>query len=312
MTMDNLSKQRRFRTANDFYQQRFGKKVFRVSLNGGFTCPNRDGTVGVGGCVYCSPSGSGDFAGDPHAPLKDQFDAQIAIMQKKWPSGAPLVYFQANTNTYAPTSVLRARYEEALSLSGDIVGIVVATRPDCLPEETLDLLDELHRRTFVAVELGLQTIHPSTAARINRGHDLACFDDAVVRLANRGIHVVAHVINSLPGESRDDMLDTVRHLNALPIEGVKIHMLHIMKGTRLAKDYIEHPFELMTMEAYAELVADQIEILRPDIVVYRVTGDAPHAQLLAPEWTRQKIVVQNEIDKRLRLRGSYQGSRVGS
>jgi len=309
MTLDDSLKQPRFRTANDFYRQRFGKKIFRVSLNGGFTCPNRDGTVGVGGCVYCSPSGSGDFAGDPHMSLKRQFDEQIAIMRKKWPTGSPLVYFQANTNTYAPSGVLRKTYEEALGLSPDIVGIVIATRPDCLPEETVDLLDELNRRTFVAVELGLQTIHPTTAARINRGHDLACFDDAVVRLANRGIHVVAHVINSLPFETREDMLETIRHLNALPLHGVKIHMLHVMEGTRLAREYADRPFELMSMEAYCALVADQIEILREDLVVYRITGDAPSARLIAPTWTRLKIVVQNEIDKQLRLRRSYQGSR---
>jgi radical SAM protein (TIGR01212 family) len=309
MTVDFSTKERRFWTANDFYQQRFGKKVFRVSLNGGFTCPNKDGTAGFGGCVYCSPSGSGDFSGDPRTPLKTQFEEQVAMMRVKWPTGAPLVYFQANTNTYAPTDALRRLYEEALALRADIVGIVVATRPDCIPESTLDLLEELAKRTFVGVELGLQSIHPQTALWLNRGHDLACFDDAVYRLEKRGIHVVAHIINSLRGETREHMLDTIRHLNRLPLHGVKIHMLHVMKHTRLAKEFAEDPFELLSQDAYCELVADQIELMRPDLIVYRVTGDAPSEQLIAPEWTRKKFVVQNEIDKRLRRRGSFQGSR---
>jgi hypothetical protein len=309
IAMDVSTKERRFLTANDFYLERFGSKVFRVSLNGGFSCPNKDGRAGFGGCIYCSPSGAGDFSGNPTESLGDQYRSQMAIMRKKWPDGVPLIYFQANTNTDAPTNRLRELFEAGLALDDAIVGIVIATRPDCLSDETLDLLEELSKRTFVCIELGLQSIHPETARWINRGHDLACFDTAVNRLFQRGLLVVAHVINSLKGETVEDMKATIRHLNGLPIHGVKIHMLHIMKQTRLAVEYALEPFPLLTLPEYAELVADQIELLRGDIVVYRVTGDAPADQLIAPEWTRKKFVVQNEIDKVMRRRHSFQASR---
>jgi uncharacterized protein len=308
--MDVSIKERRFLTANDFYRERFGAKVFRVSLNGGFSCPNKDGRAGSGGCIYCSETGSGDFAGNPKDSLVLQYRSQIDRMRKKWPDGVPLVYFQANTNTDAPVDRLRSLYEEALALDDAIVGIVIATRPDCLSEGVVDLLEELSKQTFLSVELGLQSIHPQTARWINRGHDLACFDDAVRRLSNRGIKVVAHIINSLKGETVEDMMATIRHLNGLPIHGIKIHMLHVMKHTRLALEYALDPFPLLSLPEYAQLVADQIEILRKDIVIYRVTGDAPSSQLIAPEWTKKKFVVQNEIDKILRRRNSFQGSRI--
>jgi uncharacterized protein len=307
--MDFRNKERPFYTVNDFYAKQFGGKVFKVSLNGNFTCPNRDGTISTMGCVYCSESGSGDFAGDPQKALKEQYADITARMRLKWPQGKPLIYFQANTNTYAPLSVLKQLFESALALDPEIVGLAVATRPDCLADETVRYLATLAETTFVAIELGLQTIHDPTAAWLNRGHDRACFDAAVHKFAGTKVHVVAHIINSLPGETAEMMLETVCHLNRLPIHGIKIHMLHVMKQTQLEHLYKAHPFPLLTLEEYAAIVADQIEILRPDIVVYRVTGDAPKDQLIAPLWTLRKFVVQNEIDKLLRLRNSCQGSR---
>jgi uncharacterized protein len=307
--MDYHNKERPFYTVNDFYASRFGGKVFKVSLNGNFTCPNRDGTISTLGCIYCSESGSGDFAGDPQKALKEQYADISAKMRLKWPHGKPLIYFQANTNTYAPQSVLQQLFQNALALDPEIVGIAIATRPDCLADDTVQYLADLAKTTFVAIELGLQTIHDHTAKWLNRGHDRACFDAAVRKFEGTNVHVVAHIINSLPGESEEMMLETIRHLNTLPIHGIKIHMLHVMKQTPLAKRFEEHPFELLTIEQYAWVVANQIELLRPDIVVYRVTGDAPKDQLIAPLWTLHKFVVQNEIDKLLRFRNSCQGSR---
>jgi radical SAM protein (TIGR01212 family) len=305
--MNFQGKERPFYTVNDFYQQHFGQKVFKVSLNGNFTCPNKDGTLSTQGCLYCSESGSGDFAGNPKDDLQTQFNNIFQTMKQKWPTGKAIAYFQANTNTYAPLPILKELFESALSLSPDIVGLAIATRPDCLGEEIVDYLKELSYKTSLFVELGLQTIHEKTASWLNRGHDLNCFDDAIKRLSGSKIYVVAHIINGLPYESKDDMLATIQHLNTLDIHGVKIHMLHIMKHTVMAQDYLSTPFPILSLVEYADIVASQIAILRKDIVVYRVTGDAPKELLIEPVWSLKKFVVQNEIDKLLRSRSHYQG-----
>ena len=304
--MDYLNKERRFYTVNDYYQQTFGSKVLKVPLNGNFTCPNRDGLISKTGCIYCSESGSGDFAGNPNDDLLRQYHEIFSRLKQKWPSGKAIAYFQANTNTYGPLSKCQSLFEEAIQFP-DCVGLSIATRPDCLEPEMVEYLIDLSNRTHLTVELGLQTIHDETANWLNRGHSVASFDDAVMRLSKGNIHLVAHIINGLPNETEEMMLQSIRHLNQLPIHGVKIHMLHVMKKTILGHLYELEPFELLSLASYAQIVSKQIAILRSDIVVYRVTGDAPKELLIEPKWTLKKFVVQNEIDKYMRTNHLYQG-----
>lgn len=305
--MDLKNKTRPYWTVHDEYAEKFHRKVFKIALNGDFTCPNRDGKVGVGGCIFCSDSGSGEFGGNKSKPLKDQFEEVLAMMSKKWSDGAYIAYFQANSNTYAPVEKLRELFEEALSLSKDIIGLSVATRPDCLPQEVVDYLGELNQRTFLTVELGLQTIHEKTAKLIHRGHDLNTFVDAVKRLREKKIDVVVHIINSLPHESKEQMIETIKFLNQLDIQGIKIHMLYILKDTPMAKYYEQEAFHLMTLQEYVDVTVEQLRHLRGDIVVHRLTGDAPRDELIAPLWSLKKFVVTNEIDKLMRSLGAYQG-----
>lgn len=306
--MNLLTKEKHYNTLNNYYRKTYNQKVFKVALNAGFTCPNIDGTVASGGCTFCSWMGSGDFAGDKRDSLKAQFENIKQQMHKKWKDGLYIAYFQANTNTHAPLPRLKEIYEEAITLDPKIVMISLGTRPDSLPEDVLDYLEELNTRMPVQVELGLQTIHQSTSDLINRAHDLKTFDDAVLRLHKRGIEVVVHIINGLPTEDKKMMLDTVKHLNTLPIQGIKIHMLHLMEKTKMGYDYIQNPWELLTLEEYVDITTDQLLWLRPDIIVHRVTGDAPDDMLIAPLWTKKKFVVSNEIDKRLRKLGLFQGA----
>jgi len=308
--MNLEQKERPYYTVNDFYRQKFGAKVFKIALNGNFTCPNRDGTISTQGCLFCSESGSGDFAGDKDQPLSVQFSAIKSIMRQKWSEGKYIAYFQANTNTYAPLDKLKFLFETALSLDPDLVGIDVATRPDCLSDEIVQYLTDLNRRTFLTVELGLQTIHPKTAGLINRGYELPTFESAVRRLRQEHIHTVVHVINGLPGESKEMMLETTDYLNQLDIQGIKLHMLYIAKNAPIARYYEEHPFPVLTLAEYVQIVCDQVERLRPDLILYRLTGDAPKEQLIAPFWTMKKFVVTNEIDKEMRKRHSFQGSKL--
>ncbi len=307
--MHNTLSTKRYRALNDHYRERYGRKIFKVPLDGGFTCPNKDGTKGTGGCVFCSPSGSGDFAGDPRLPLKEQFDRGRERLHEKWPEAAYIAYFQANTNTYADVATLKRNFDTAIALHPRIVALAIATRPDALDAEKIAYLDQLSKRVDVTVELGLQTMHDTTAARINRGHDLACFDDAVKQLARTGVEVVVHIINGLPGETPAMMLNTVRHLNTLPLHGVKIHMLHVMKNTTLGAAYTAAPFPLLSLPSYVDIVVNQLEHLRPDLVIHRLTGDSPKAALIAPTWTLKKFVVMNEIDKRMRALNTHQGAR---
>jgi len=299
--------EKKYHTYSNYLKKRYGKKVFKVSLNGHFTCPNKDGTVTLGGCIFCSPSGSGDFAGNIQDDLETQFKNVKAMMHQKWPDAYYIAYFQANTNTHKPVDELRTLFEKAIQLDPDIVGLSIGTRCDALDEEKIQLLAELNEKVDVQVELGLQSIYEQTGKWMNRAHDLNCFDEAVKQLRQKGIEVVVHIINGFPGEDKAMMLNTLKHLNTLDIQGVKIHMLHIMKKTALASLYEKTPFKLLSLEAYADIVATQIEHLNPNVIVHRVTGDAPRDSLIAPTWTLKKFVVMNEIDKLMRKRKTYQG-----
>ncbi|TNF06674.1 MAG: TIGR01212 family radical SAM protein [Bacillota bacterium] len=305
--MNLMNHEKHYNTLNHYYHYKYQKKVFKIALNGGFTCPNIDGTVASGGCTFCSYMGSGDFAGNKLEPLKTQFEKQKAMMHQKWEDGYYIVYFQANTNTHAPLARLKALYEEAITLDPKIVLLSIATRPDVLPQDVVDYLGELNERMPVQVELGLQTIHQKTSDLINRAHDLACFDDAVKRLREKNLEVVVHIINGLPFETKDMMLETVKHINTLDVQGIKIHMLHLMEKTKMGYEYKKNPWTLLSLEDYVDITVDQILILRKDIIIHRLTGDAPQSMLIAPVWTKKKFVVTNEIDKKLRKLGLFQG-----
>ena len=299
---------KRYHTLDYFYKHKFGCKVFKISLNGGFSCPNVDGTLGTRGCIYCSPLGSGEFAGKCSDDLVKQFNDIKTMMNNKW-SGKYIGYFQARTNTYAPVSVLKEKYETILKMP-DVVGLSIATRPDCISNECLDYLSDLNKRTFLTVELGLQSIHDSTNRLINRCHTLDCFTDMVCKLRERNINVVVLIINGLPYETREMMLDTVRFINKLDIQGVKIHMLHIVRNTDLARMYMENPFHVLTRDEYVSIVCDQLELLRPSIVINRITGDPDINELIEPKWLVKKFCVLNDIDKEMVKRDIYQGDKV--
>lgn len=305
--MTLMTPEKHYNTLHNHFLQTYGTKVFKIALNGGFSCPNIDGTVAFGGCTFCSSLGSGDFAGDKGEPLFRQFEKVKDVMIQKWPKGQYIVYFQANTNTHGPLDKLRALFEEAITLHPDIVKISIATRPDALPDDVLDYLSDLNLRMPVQVELGLQTIHEETARLVNRGHDLACFDDAVNKLRARHIEVVVHIINGLPGETQAMMIDTAKHVNKLTIQGIKIHMLHVMKQTVMGVAYEQAPWPLLALEEYVDITIEQLRWLNRGIIIHRLTGDAPGPMLIAPDWTRKKFVVTNEIDKKMRKLDAWQG-----
>ena len=297
---------KRYYTLDYFYKHKFNSKVFKVSLNAGFTCPNKDGTVGVGGCIYCSKTGSGEYAGDKTKDLVTQFNEVKNMMLKKWPNAKYIGYFQANTNTYAEVSVLKEKYEKILSLD-NVVGLSIATRADAISDECLDYLEELSKKTYLTIELGLQTIHERTSILINRCHTLECFTDMVKKLRDRNINVVVHIINGLPYETKEMMIETVKYLSKLDIQGIKIHALSILKDTQLEKMYKETKFKILTREEYIDIVCDQLEYLREDIVVHRITGDPKVSDLVEPEWLIKKVTILNDIDKEMKRRNSYQG-----
>ncbi len=288
-------------------QKKFGCKVFKVALNGGFTCPNIDGTKGIGGCVYCS-GGSGDFAGDPSHNILSQFEEIKERMHRKWSSAKYIPYFQAHTNTYAPVKVLRERFEGVLA-QDNVVGISIATRADCLEDDVLEYLSEISRRTYLIVELGLQTIFDETGERINRCHTYAEFLDGYNKLKARGINVCVHLINGLPGEDREMMLKSARAVAKLRPHCVKLHLLHVLKGTRLAEMYRNGEFELMTREEYVETIVNQLEVFPPETIIQRLTGDGGRDTLIGPMWSLKKFVVLNEIDKLMIRRDTYQGAK---
>ncbi|MBQ5989493.1 MAG: TIGR01212 family radical SAM protein [Oscillospiraceae bacterium] len=299
---------KRYYTQNRFLRETFGEKVVKLSLNAGFTCPNRDGTCGTGGCIYCSPMLSGDFSGNSGSSLTDQMKEQIALLSEKWKSSSYIAYFQAGTNTYAPVEKLSALFSEALAFPGT-KGLTVATRADCLPDDVLKLLGDLSEQTFLTVELGLQTIHDKTAELINRGHTFGIFLESFEKLKSMGIRTCIHIINGLPGETRKMMLETAERVSGLHPGCIKIHMLHITKGTNLSEMYRTAPFPLLSKEEYISLVCDQIELTTPDIVIERVTGDGDKRILEAPLWTCDKRSVLNGIDKELKRRDSFQGKK---
>ena len=300
---------KRYHTLDYFYKNKFNSKVFKVSLNAGFTCPNIDGTVGRKGCIYCSNTGSGEYGGNPKDNLIKQFNEVKEIMLKKWPNSKYIGYFQAHTNTYAPVEVLKEKYETILALD-NVVGLNIATRPDSISDECLEYLKELNERTFLTIELGLQTIHEKTSILINRCHTLKCFEDMVNKLRQNNINVVVHIINGLPYETKEMMIETVKYLNKLDIQGIKIHMLSILKDTELARMYEVEKFKTLSREEYIDIVCDQLEYLRPEIVINRITGDPKVSDLIEPDWLVRKTTILNDIDKELVRRNSYQGKRV--
>ena len=301
-TLDN----KRYHTLNYFYKNKFGIKVFKVSLNGGFSCPNLDGKVGYGGCIYCSKSGSGEFGGDIHKSLTEQFNEMIDIVNKNHIPCKYIGYFQARTNTYANIDVLKRKYEEVLAIP-DVIGLNIATRCDSITDECLDYLAELNKKTFLTIELGLQTIHEKTSKLINRCHTLEQFDKMVNKLREKHINVVVHIINGLPFENEDMMLETVMHLNTLNIQGIKIHMLNIIKDTEMANLYEKTNFHVLTKDEYIDIVIKQLELLDPKIVINRITSDPDKEMLVEPKWLCEKCQLLNDIDKEMVKRNTYQG-----
>ncbi len=301
-TLDN----KRYHTLNYFYKTKFGTKVFKVSLNGGFSCPNLDGKVGFGGCIYCSKSGSGEFGGDKSKSLTEQFNEMTEVVNKHHIPCKYIGYFQARTNTYAPVEVLKEKYEEVLR-QPNVIGLNIATRCDAISDECLEYLEELSKRTFLTIELGLQTIHEETSKLINRCHTVKQFDEMVNKLRERGINVVVHIINGLPFETEDMMLETVKHLNTLDIQGIKIHMLHIIKDTGMANLYEKTHFHVLSKEEYIDIVIKELEILDPKIVVNRITSDPDKDTLVEPRWLCEKCQLLNDIDKEMVKRNTYQG-----
>jgi uncharacterized protein len=295
-----------YHTWNFHLRQVFGEKIFKIPLDVGFTCPNRDGTIGHGGCIYCSAKGAGDYAGSRQIRIDEQFVQIKAMMHKKWPKAKYLAYFQAYTNTYAPVEELRDMYHQALAQE-DVVGLSISTRPDCLNDNILDLLGELNEQTYLWVELGLQSSHDRTLKLINRGHDYQCFLDAVTKLRARNIMVCVHIILGLPGETKEDMLETAKAVANLPIQGVKLHLLHLMKDTPMVNLYEAGELAFMSQEEYTSLVVDILEILPPEIVIHRLTGDSPRETLIGPLWSLKKWEVLNGIDKELKDRNTWQG-----
>lgn len=301
-TLDN----KRYHTLNYYLKNKFNCKVFKVSLNAGFTCPNIDGTKGYGGCIYCSKSGSGEHGGNPNKDLTTQFYEVKNITEKKWPNSKYIAYFQARTNTYAPLEVLKAKYEEVLKID-NVIGLFIATRCDAITNDTLDYLEELNKRTYLTIELGLQTIHEKTSKLINRGHTLEEFDSMVKKLKNRNIDVVVHIINGLPYETEDMMLDTIKHLNTLDIQGIKIHMLNIVKDTPLETLYNKEHFHILSKDEYIDIVIKQLELLNSKIVIHRITSDPDVSTLIEPTWLIKKFCLLNDIDKEMVKRDTYQG-----
>lgn len=297
---------KRYHTLDYYYKNRFHEKVFKVSLNAGFSCPNIDGKVGYGGCIYCSKTGSGEFAGNKEDSLEKQFLEIKNMMLKKWPKAKYIGYFQARTNTYAPVNELKKMYEKILKQE-NVIGLNIATRPDAISDECLDYLEELNKKTYLTIELGLQTTKEETTKLINRCHSLQCFEDMVKKLRERNIDVVVHIINGLPYETKKDMLNTVKYLNKLDIQGIKIHMLSITKNTPIEKMYQEEKFKLLSKEEYIDIVVDQLELLREEIVIHRITGDPKLDELIEPTWLTKKFCVLNDIDKEMVRRDTYQG-----
>lgn len=284
---------------NKYLKDKFGQKVYKISLDGGFTCPNRDGKIDTRGCIFCSKGGSGDFAQNRDLSITEQIESGKKIVEKKIKSGKYIAYFQAFTNTYAPVEILRAKYSEAIN-HPDIVALSIATRPDCLGDDVIELLDEMNKIKPVFVELGLQTIHSDSAKYIRRGYSLEVYNEAVKKLKNTGVNIVVHIILGLPNESEEDMLESVKYVCQSQIDGIKLQLLHIIAGTDLAKDYEKGLFKTLEFDEYVELIAKCVAIIPKNIVIHRLTGDGAKKDLIAPLWSADKKKVLNAINKALR------------
>ena len=306
-----INEEKHYITLNNYLKYKYNKKVFKISLNGNFSCPNRDGTISHTGCIFCSEKGSGDFAGEKTHSLKDQFFEVKQQMEKKWPDGYYIAYFQANTNTYAPLDELKSKYEQIITKDGPIDPkikiLAIATRPDCLSDEIIEYLSTLNKKIKLVIELGFQTKHQKTINLINRGYNNDIFEQTLKKLQKENIETVVHIINGLPYETKEMMIETVKYLNDLKINGIKIHMLHIMKNTPLEKYYQENPFPILALSEYTDIITTQLRYLNTSIVIHRVTGDSPKELLIEPLWTLKKFVVINEIDKLMRKEKIYQG-----
>lgn len=304
---------KRYNTLNDYYREIFGEKIFKVPIDAGFDCPNRDGTVAHGGCTFCTVSGSGDAIVAPDAPIRDLFYEEIDFMHRKWPEVKKyLVYFQNFTNTHDTVDVIRERYEQAINEPG-VVGINIGTRPDCLPDETIAYITELSERMHVTVELGLQTTYDETSKIINRAHTYDLYVKTVKRLRELApkVEIVSHLINGLPGENHEMMVENVRRcVTDNEIDGIKLHLLHLMTSTKMQRDYHEGRLKLLSMDEYVNIICDQLEIIPKNIVIHRITGDAPRDMLIGPMWSLKKWEVLNAIDKEMERRGSYQGCKL--
>ena len=304
---------KRYNTLNDYYREIFGEKIFKVPIDAGFDCPNRDGTVAHGGCTFCTVSGSGDAIVAPDAPIRDQFYEEIDFMHRKWPEVKKyLVYFQNFTNTHDTVDVIRERYEQAINEPG-VVGINIGTRPDCLPDETIAYITQLSERMHVTVELGLQTTYDETSKIINRAHTYDLYVKTVKRLRELApkVEIVSHLINGLPGENHEMMVENVRRcVTDNEIDGIKLHLLHLMTSTKMQRDYHEGRLKLLSMDEYVNIICDQLEIIPKNIVIHRITGDAPRDMLIGPMWSLKKWEVLNAIDKEMERRGSYQGCKL--
>ncbi|EFP2885378.1 TIGR01212 family radical SAM protein [Listeria monocytogenes] len=297
---------KRYHTWNYCLRKEFGQKTYKVALDGGFDCPNRDGTVAHGGCTFCSAAGSGDFAGNRALDLKVQFQQVRDKMQTKWKDGKCIAYFQAFTNTHAPVAELREKFETVLNEPG-VVGLSIATRPDCLPDDVVEYLAELNERTYLWLELGLQSAHDETGRLINRAHDYDCYVEGVRKLQKHNIRICTHIINGLPKETPEMMMETTRKVVESGVDGIKIHLLHLLKGTPMVEDYKKGDLEFLTRDGYVNLVADQLEILPPGMVIHRITGDGGVDDLIGPVWSLNKFEVLNAIDAELVRRDSWQG-----
>lgn len=300
---------KRYHTLTYYYKKKFNSKVCKVSLNANFTCPNIDGTVGYGGCIYCSKLGSGEFGGNPKESLLEQFEKGKKIMQRKWPNAKFVAYFQANTNTYAKLDRLKECFEPFITRE-DCIGLSIATRSDSITDECLEYLTDINKRTFLTIELGLQTIHKETSKLINRCSTLENFETMVKKLKERSINVVVHIINGLPYETEEMMLETVKYLNNLNIDGIKIHMLGILKNTPLEKYYEKKQFSLLTEEEYINIVIKQLEYLKKEIVIHRLTEDPNPSDLIEPMWILKKVNILNNIDKKMKELDVYQGDKT--
>lgn len=299
---------KRYHTWNYHLRHTFGEKVMKISLNAGFTCPNIDGFKGVGGCTYCSSEGSGDFAGDPSLRLLEQFEEVRKRMHRKWSEGKYMPYFQAHTNTYAPVSVLRKCFEPMLRME-NVVGLSIATRADCLADDVVEYLADLNCRTHLIVELGLQSIFDKTGERINRCHTYAEFLEGYNKLREKNIRVCVHLIDGLPGETKEMMIESAKAVAALEPYCVKLHLLHILKGTPIAAEFERGEFKLLELEEYVDIIVSQLEVFSPETVIQRLTGDGGRDSLIGPLWSLKKFVVLNEIDKEMLRRDTYQGAK---